>query len=63
MRSRRNLPLDRVTVIDLGQIYQGPYATYLMAKAGAKVIKIEPLEGEPVRQRQTVAAPEYRSQC
>ncbi len=48
---RRNLPLDGVTVIDLGQIYQGPYATFLMAKAGADVIKIEPLSGEPVRLR------------
>jgi CoA:oxalate CoA-transferase len=55
MQSRRNLPLDGITVIDLGQVYQGPYATYLMAKAGAKVIKIEPLAGEPVRQRRAVS--------
>lgn len=55
MQSRRNLPLDGITVIDLGQVYQGPYATYLMAKAGANVIKIEPLAGEPVRQRETVS--------
>lgn len=51
MTERRNLPLDGVTVIDLGQVYQGPYATLLMAKAGANVIKIEPLGGEPIRQR------------
>lgn len=51
MTSRRNLPLDGITVIDLGQIYQGPYATFLMAKAGADVIKIEPLSGEPIRLR------------
>lgn len=55
MQGRRNLPLDGLTVIDLGQVYQGPYATYLMAKAGAKVIKIEPLAGEPVRQRDSVS--------
>jgi crotonobetainyl-CoA:carnitine CoA-transferase CaiB-like acyl-CoA transferase len=48
---RRNLPLDGVTVIDLGQVYQGPYATLLMAKAGANVIKVEPPGGEPIRQR------------
>ena len=48
---RRNLPLDGVTVIDLGQVYQGPYATFLMAMAGADVIKIEPLTGEPIRER------------
>ena len=55
MKRRRNLPLDGLTVIDLGQVYQGPYATYLMAKAGARVIKIEPLAGEPVRQRDAVS--------
>ncbi|WP_244524903.1 MULTISPECIES: CaiB/BaiF CoA transferase family protein [Bradyrhizobium] len=49
--SRRNLPLDGVTVVDLGQVYQGPYATFLMAQAGADVIKIEPLTGEPIRER------------
>jgi len=42
-------PLSGVTVIDLGQIYQGPYATFLMAQAGADVIKVEPLHGEPLR--------------
>lgn len=55
MKPRRNLPLDGITVVDLGQVYQGPYATYLMAKSGATVIKIEPLAGEPVRQRQTIS--------
>ena len=44
---RKNTPLDGITVIDLTQIYQGPYATFLMAKAGANVIKIEPVNGEP----------------
>ena len=52
---RPNLPLAGITVIDLGQIYQGPYATLLMAKAGANVIKVEPLTGEPVRLRAKVA--------
>ena len=51
MTDRRNRPLDGVTVIDLGQVYQGPYATFLMAKAGADVIKVEPPGGEPIRQR------------
>ncbi len=45
------LPLAGITVIDFGQIYQGPYATLLMAKAGADVIKIEPPTGEPLRRR------------
>jgi crotonobetainyl-CoA:carnitine CoA-transferase CaiB-like acyl-CoA transferase len=44
-------PLAGITVLDFGQIYQGPYATMLMAKAGATVIKIEPPRGEPLRRR------------
>jgi|LauGreDrversion4_2_1035121.scaffolds.fasta_scaffold03128_5 crotonobetainyl-CoA:carnitine CoA-transferase CaiB-like acyl-CoA transferase len=44
-------PLQGVTVLDLGQIYNGPYATFLMGMAGARIIKIEPLEGESMRQR------------
>lgn len=54
MQARQNRPLDGVRVIDFGQVYQGPYATYLMAMAGAEVIKIEPLNGEPVRQRRAI---------
>jgi crotonobetainyl-CoA:carnitine CoA-transferase CaiB-like acyl-CoA transferase len=46
-----NLPLAGVVVLDFGQVYQGPYATLLMAKAGADVIKIEPPQGEPLRRR------------
>ena len=38
-------PLSGVVVIDLSHIYNGPYATYLMALAGAQVIKIEPHGG------------------
>ena len=52
---RKNTPLDGITVIDLTQIYQGPYATFLMAKAGANVIKIEPINGEPSRIRAKVS--------
>jgi CoA:oxalate CoA-transferase len=44
-------PLAGITVLDFGQIYQGPYATMLMAKGGANVIKIEPPGGEPLRRR------------
>src|SRR5258706_1063829 len=48
---RANRPLAGVTVLDSGQVYQGPYATLLMAQAGADVIKIEPPQGEPLRRR------------
>src|SRR6516225_7570056 len=46
-----NTPLSDVTVLDFGQIFQGPYASFLLAKAGAFVIKIEPPRGEPGRRR------------
>src|SRR5438046_4024303 len=45
------LPLAGLIVIDFGQIFQGPYASLLLAKGGADVIKIEPLHGEPLRRR------------
>lgn len=47
----RALPLAGITVIDFTQIYNGPYATFLMAQAGARVIKVEPPEGEHLRKR------------
>jgi CoA:oxalate CoA-transferase len=45
------LPLAGLVVIDFGQIFQGPYATLLLAKNGADVIKVEPPSGEPLRRR------------
>ena len=48
------LPLDGVTVLDLSQIYNGPYATFLLATAGADVIKVEPPGGESLRRRGVV---------
>ncbi len=51
----REYPLKGVTVIDLGQVYQGPYAGFLLAKAGADVIKVEPPGGEPLRAREAVS--------
>jgi len=50
-RLPQEMPLSGITVIDFGQIFQGPYATLLLAKAGANVIKIEPPHGEPLRRR------------
>ena len=42
-------PLAGIRVIDLTQIYQGPYAAFLFAMAGADVIKVEPVNGERLR--------------
>ena len=50
-------PLKGIKVLDFGQVYQGPYATYLMAQAGADVIKIEAPTGEPLRQREARGGP------
>jgi CoA:oxalate CoA-transferase len=47
-------PMAGLVILDLSQIYNGPYATYLMALAGATVIKVEPPLGEPLRRRGAV---------
>jgi CoA:oxalate CoA-transferase len=41
--------LSGITVIDLTQFLPGPMMTVMMADQGARVIKIEPQGGEPVR--------------
>ena len=43
--------LDGITVLDLGQVYHGPYAGLLLAYLGADVIKVEPTFGEQLRER------------
>ena len=52
MKERHLPPLQGVVVLDLTQIYNGPYATFLMAQAGATIIKIEPPSGEHLRKRE-----------
>jgi crotonobetainyl-CoA:carnitine CoA-transferase CaiB-like acyl-CoA transferase len=52
-----NPPLSGVRVLDLGQIYQGPYAGYLLALAGADVVKVEPPGGEPMRRDEVAGGP------
>ncbi len=49
--------LQGIRVLDLTQIYQGPYASFLMAMAGAEVIKIEPIGGERTRRGGGVDTP------
>lgn len=43
--------LDGIDVIDLGQIYNGPYCSLMLSYLGADVTKLEPPHGEPLRSR------------
>ncbi len=47
----QNQPLTGITVLDFGQVYNGPYCGFLLAQAGARVIKVESLVGEALRAR------------
>ena len=42
-------PLDGITIIEAGYYYATPFATALLAELGARVIKIEPIKGDPYR--------------
>ena len=42
-------PLAGLTVLELGQIYNGPYCALLMAHHGAEVIKVEAPQGDVLR--------------
>ncbi len=43
------MPLAGITVLDFGQVYNGPYCGFLLAQAGARVIKVESPRGEALR--------------
>ena len=46
----RQLPLQGLKVLELGQLIAGPFATKLLGEFGADVIKIEPpVTGDPLR--------------
>ena len=42
-------PYDGIRVVDMSQGVAGPYCAYLLARHGAEVIKVEPLEGDWAR--------------
>lgn len=44
-------PLEGIRVLDLGQIYQGPYCGMILSFLGADVVKVERPGGETVRDR------------
>src|SRR3954463_14968399 len=43
------LPLDGLTVLDFSTLLPGPLATFMLAEAGAEVIKVERPGGEDMR--------------
>ena len=48
--ARKNLPLENIKVVDMTQVWSGPYAMRFLADMGADVIKIEgPTFPDPVR--------------
>jgi crotonobetainyl-CoA:carnitine CoA-transferase CaiB-like acyl-CoA transferase len=49
-------PLTGVTVLEFGSMFAGPYGATLLADLGARVIKVEPLDGDNIRN--LVAFPE-----
>jgi len=52
-------PLEGVNVLDFGQVYNGPYCGFLLAQAGARVIKVESRIGETLRARGARSAASY----
>ncbi|RLM83638.1 CoA transferase [Halobellus sp. Atlit-38R] len=51
-------PLEGIEVLDVGQIYNGPYCGLILSYLGADVIKVEPPFGEPLRSRVEEGEPE-----
>jgi crotonobetainyl-CoA:carnitine CoA-transferase CaiB-like acyl-CoA transferase len=42
-------PLEGVTIVECAYYYATPFGTALLAELGARVIKVEPLQGDPYR--------------
>ncbi|HVV10528.1 CaiB/BaiF CoA transferase family protein [Amycolatopsis sp.] len=43
------LPLDGVTILDIGVMFAGPFGATMLADLGARVIKVESLDGDTIR--------------
>jgi crotonobetainyl-CoA:carnitine CoA-transferase CaiB-like acyl-CoA transferase len=46
------LPLEGVTILELGSFYAAPFGATVLTDLGARVIKIEATTGEPMRRQQ-----------
>lgn len=54
--SASGLPLEGITVLELAVMFAAPFGATLLTDLGARVIKVEPLDGDPIRN--IVAFPE-----
>lgn len=45
----RDLPLAGVTILELAVLFAAPHGPTMLSDLGARVIKVEPLEGDPIR--------------
>jgi crotonobetainyl-CoA:carnitine CoA-transferase CaiB-like acyl-CoA transferase len=52
-KGRARPPLEGITVLEAAYFIAGPLASTILAELGARVIKIEPLEGDPFRRTTT----------
>ena len=46
---RRAPTLDGVTIVELGSFFAAPFGATLLAEQGSRVVKIEPPEGDAIR--------------
>lgn len=51
-KSPTTLPLEGITILELGMFFAAPYGSTILTDLGARVIKLEVLEGDPMRTQQ-----------